>query len=336
IIAKAMSSGDDDFSLQVLRTQQSEILATNDIKDDVFINFNTSKISEHKFENEERLEIIPALAWISNKFTAGVQSTQRVKGMNAIIKSNVTSKTSLSELANVLDTLWYNAILVSRENVNVINLMKQKSENDFYENLEDFPATNNEEIISNLSAPTSRNLGNYSRAISTFNFMLDLNLMHQNSNIPYNVSKVLKSRHAYRVTNSLCKKAMSVGLNAGPIAMETLNKLLKNFIHKNSLNSNRYLLDNIVSNNREIQENKSYDLEESSEENLKENQENIDPSTVRDPIIKKRKGAPRVKCIKSSFEATNTQSNVIQEKAKRLCSHCKQPNHYAKTCTVDF
>ncbi|RIB23333.1 hypothetical protein C2G38_2032855 [Gigaspora rosea] len=129
---------------------------------------------------------------------------------------------------------------------------------------------------------------------------------------------------------------MSVGLNAGPIAMETLNKLLKNFIHKNSLNSNRYLLDNIVSNNREIQENKSYDLEESSEENLKENQENIDPSTVRDPIIKKRKGAPRVKCIKSSFEATNTQSNIAQEKAKSLCSRYKQPNHYAKTYTVYF
>ncbi|RIB00400.1 hypothetical protein C2G38_2304670 [Gigaspora rosea] len=129
---------------------------------------------------------------------------------------------------------------------------------------------------------------------------------------------------------------MSVGLNAGPVAMEILNKLLKNFIHKNSLNSNRHLSNNIVSNNREIQENESYNLEESSEENLEENQENIDPSAVRDPIIKKRKGAPRVKRIKSSFEATNTQSNVVQEKAKRLCSRCKQPNHYVKTCTVDF
>ncbi|RIB06923.1 hypothetical protein C2G38_2215891 [Gigaspora rosea] len=338
--------------------------------------------------------------------------------MNAIIKSNVTSKTSLSELANVLDSrlaresmfirydnwskihtqptnisvstqllpevdkwlseflippvlslqrseiaeaLWYNTILVSRENVNIINLMKQKSENDFYENLEDFPATNIEEIITNLSWEITRyrsahknyviifENGNHictclrlinhglfcryfakimtmsqiaafhilmvsqrwyldkqysksdmslrsllsiiyqnGRAISTFNFMPNLNLMHQNSNIPYNVSKVLKSRRAYGVTNGLCKKAI----------------------------------------------NESYDLEESSKKNLEENQENIDPSAVRDPIIKKRKGASRVKCIKSSFEATNTQSNVIQEKAKRLCSHCKQPNHYAKTCTV--
>ena len=43
-----------------------------------------------------------ALAWISNEFTSG-QSTQCVEGVNAIIKSNITSKTSLSELASVLD-----------------------------------------------------------------------------------------------------------------------------------------------------------------------------------------------------------------------------------------
>ncbi|CAG8805381.1 5754_t:CDS:2, partial [Gigaspora rosea] len=65
IIAKAMSSGDDNFGLQVLRTQQSEILATNDIEDDVFINFNASEISEHKFENEEQLEIIPSSTFSS-------------------------------------------------------------------------------------------------------------------------------------------------------------------------------------------------------------------------------------------------------------------------------
>ncbi|CAG8556172.1 11847_t:CDS:2 [Gigaspora rosea] len=60
-----MSGGNDDFSLQVLHTQQSEILAMNDIEDDVFINFNTSEISEHEFENEEQLEIIPGSTFSS-------------------------------------------------------------------------------------------------------------------------------------------------------------------------------------------------------------------------------------------------------------------------------
>ncbi|CAG8647596.1 16891_t:CDS:2, partial [Gigaspora rosea] len=198
-----ISSSDDDFGLQIFRTQQSEILAMNDIEDNVFINFNTSEISEHEFENKEWLEIF----------------------------------LYLDEQYSKLDMSLRSLLLIIYQN---------------------------------------------RRAISTFNFIPDLNLMHQNSNILYNVSKVLKSRHAYGVTNCLCKKAISAGF----IVMETLNKLLKNFIHKYSLS---YLFDNIVSNNtsREIQKNESDVLEESSEENLEENQKNIDPFAVHDTIIKK-------------------------------------------------
>ncbi|CAG8783038.1 24647_t:CDS:2, partial [Gigaspora rosea] len=45
-----------------------------------------------------------ALAWISSRFTAGVQSKQRVEGINGIIKTNLTNRTSLSKLASVLDS----------------------------------------------------------------------------------------------------------------------------------------------------------------------------------------------------------------------------------------
>ena len=55
------------FGLQVLCIQQSEILAMNNIENNMFINFNISEISEHEFENKEQLEIIPSSIFSSWK-----------------------------------------------------------------------------------------------------------------------------------------------------------------------------------------------------------------------------------------------------------------------------
>ncbi|CAG8807600.1 39602_t:CDS:2, partial [Gigaspora margarita] len=97
------------------------------------------------------------LAWISNRFTAGVQSIQRVEGVNATIKSSsiahvqpthiTASAQLLPERAKIAEALWYSAKLVSKESIN-ISLLQEQSMVDFYENLDDFPATNVNEIIS--------------------------------------------------------------------------------------------------------------------------------------------------------------------------------------------
>ncbi|CAG8532187.1 1799_t:CDS:1, partial [Scutellospora calospora] len=71
-------------------------------------------------------------------------------------------------------------------------------------------------------------------------------------------------------------------------------------------------------------------------DNDQENVISFDVSIVQDLVVKKRKGAPKVKRIKSSLETKKAQSNIRKKKATRLCSHCKQPNHYAKTCTVNL
>ncbi|CAG8483012.1 21015_t:CDS:2 [Racocetra persica] len=92
---------------------------------------------------------------------------------------------------------------------------------------------------------------------------------------------------------------MAVGLDVSVIAIKTLNKFLEDFIQQYSVNSDQQLVANTVA--REIQD----------DESSKDNQENIAPfdiSTVQNPITKKRKGAPRVKHIKSSLETKNIQS----------------------------
>ncbi|CAG8720615.1 23255_t:CDS:2, partial [Gigaspora rosea] len=146
-------------------------------------------------------------------------------------------------------------------------------------------------------------------AVLTSNSKLDFTFIYPSSGISFNTSKTFNTRRAYGITNGLCKKAMAVGLDAGLTAMETL------------------IIANTVAS------------ESQDEESSDDDQENIAPfdvSTVQNPMAKKKKGAPRVKRIKSSLEIKNTQSNTKKEKGTCLCSRCKQPNHYAKTCSVDL
>ncbi|CAG8796844.1 19884_t:CDS:2, partial [Racocetra fulgida] len=205
----------------------------------------------------------------------------------------------------IAEALWYSAILVSKESIN-ISLLQEKSEIDFYENLDNFPATNINEIISSLSTLSIQEIWKTTH----------LTLIYPDSGIAFNISNTLNNRRAYGVTNGLCKKAMAVGLDAGSAAMETLNKFLENFIQQYSV------VNTVLS---EIQDNELSDLDD---------QKNIAPfdvSSIQNPMIKKRKEAPRIKRIKSSLETKKIQSNTKKDKATRFCSHCKQPNHYAKT-----
>ncbi|KAF0454727.1 hypothetical protein F8M41_001556 [Gigaspora margarita] len=78
--------------------------------------------------------------------------------------------------------------------------------------------------------------------------------------------------------NGLCKKAISVGLEAGYTVMDILNKFLEDFIHKHSMN--QHMSTNVN------QDNTMYDNEL---DNLhdKENEIPFDVLTVHDPITKK-------------------------------------------------
>ncbi|CAG8640508.1 15236_t:CDS:1 [Gigaspora rosea] len=327
--------------------------------------------------------------------TASAQLLPEVDKWLAEFLSPLVLSLQRSEIA---EAFWYGALLVSKESIN-ISLSQEKSEIDFYKNLDDFPATNVNEIISSLSTLSIQEIWEITRyrashknyviilnngnhictylrrvnrglicryfakvmtvsqiaafhilmisrhwysdehyaisdetlisqlsityqngsATSILTFISDLTLMYPGSGISFNISKTLNNRRAYRVMNGRCKKAMAVGLDAGSAAMESLNKFLETFIWQYFMDSNQNL--DINTSSGEIQDNESC---ESSD--LDDNQENVilfDVSTVKDPMVKKRKGAPKAKRIKSSFETKNTQSNTKKEKATRFCSRYK-------------
>ena len=64
-------------------------------------------------------------------------------------------------------------------------------------------------------------------------------------NIPYErVYKSLNHRKEYVTANGLSKKAIQMGLDAGPSAIQELNSFMKNFITKHMPMSNQKLLQN--------------------------------------------------------------------------------------------
>ncbi|CAG8800101.1 2660_t:CDS:1, partial [Racocetra fulgida] len=85
-------------------------------------------------------------------------------------------------------------------------------------------------------------------AILTSNFIFNLDPIDSNSNVSFSVSKTLNTYRAYGITNSLCKKAINVRLDARPLAIETLNEFLKNFIRQYFMDSNQQSFINTVSN----------------------------------------------------------------------------------------
>ncbi|CAG8785513.1 9927_t:CDS:2, partial [Gigaspora margarita] len=283
------------------------------------------------------------------EFTAGVQSTQHVEGINRIIKSNITNRTSLSKLASVLDSqlarksmyihysnwsqayakpIYIPALAQLLPKVDkwlsefltppILSLQRVKIAEALY--LDDFPATKIDEVITNLSTlyiqevwETTRHRALYknfviilknilesqpsityknSSTILTSNFVSNSTLIYPSSSISFNASRILNTRHAYGITNGL----------------------------SNSVNFNQHLVTNTALN--EVQDNESSDSN-----NEQKNSIPFDVSKVQDLVVKRKKEAPKVKCIKSSHETTN----IRKEKAACLCSHYKQPNHYAKT-----
>ncbi|CAG8609746.1 15889_t:CDS:2, partial [Cetraspora pellucida] len=303
-----------------------------------------------------------------------VQSTQQVEGINGIIKSTLTNRTSLCELATQLfpeidkwlaqfltpsalsmqraeieKALWYSSILISKESINT-NFTQKYDGYDFFENLDNYSATSINEVADLLPVQEIWEVIRYQATNKNYVILYENGthiyghpvLVHKSMSTPihldYNIlfdtmSKTLDFCHAYGVANGLCKKAISVGLEASSDAMKILNNFLKNFIRQHSKSTNQHLFTNNVQNS--IQHNNELS-------NLDDDQDNtvfFDISTVYYLIIKRHKEAPSVKRIKSSSELQKSHSNsskVVKNKvtSTQLCSHCKQPNYYAKTCSA--
>ncbi|CAG8597282.1 8966_t:CDS:2 [Cetraspora pellucida] len=89
-----------------------------------------------------------------------------------------------------------------------------------------------------ISQSQSSIIYNNGSIIQTSDLMPNSTIIYLDFDISFNISETLNNQHAYGTTNGLCKKAINVGLDAGSIAIETLNKLLEKFIQQYSVNSN--------------------------------------------------------------------------------------------------
>ncbi|CAG8731339.1 4351_t:CDS:2, partial [Gigaspora margarita] len=285
---------------------RSDILNTNDIENK-FVNYNISDRNEHQnveFKDQEKLEIVFVNASCPKKTGKIKINSCYLEHCNYEIYPDTINFASyywqfsdeLAEFltapvlslqrAEIAEALWYSTKLVSKESI-TISLLQEQSEIDFYENLDDFLATNVNEIISSLPTLSiqeiwettryrashknylliSQPLITYKDGSATSNFISDLTLIYLSSGISFNISKTLNNCCAYGVMNGFCKKAIVVRLDAGSAAIETLNKFLEKFIQQYSVDSN-------------------------------DNQENVTPFdvfTIQDPAVKKRQEAPRVK-----------------------------------------
>jgi len=61
-----------------------------------------------------------------------------------------------------------------------------------------------------------------------------------------------------------------------------------------------------------------------------DDKENFDPSQVKNPIEKRRKGRPPVKRFKSSVESSQTKSK--KPTGQNKCGKCGDIGHYVPTC----
>ncbi|CAG8809174.1 23506_t:CDS:2, partial [Gigaspora margarita] len=119
------------------------------------------------------------------------------------------------------------------------------------------------------------------------------------------IHKSLNQRKEYVTANGLSKKAIQMGLDAGPSAIQELNNIIKNYIvryipkHNQEVtrrNPIRTLLDNLhnVENYSDVADDTdSNSIDDDNGSYSEENDENIDLSLIQNPIIRAKKAAGR-------------------------------------------
>ncbi|CAG8853960.1 25890_t:CDS:2, partial [Gigaspora margarita] len=147
--------------------------------------------------------------------------------------------------------------------------------------------------------------------ISTFQqqFFTDdkvfLEIPYKIPNISYkHVHKSLNQRKEYIKANGLSKKAIQMGLDAEPSALQEFNDFMKNFIKRHTL--------------------KRVSGQELTYKNVKKRKIlNLDPSLIQNPVVRLKRGAPHKTCFKGSQEL---KPKTLGQKPTE-CQQCHKPEH---------
>ncbi|CAG8855831.1 30852_t:CDS:1, partial [Gigaspora margarita] len=116
------------------KTSLSKLVSVLDshlAQESMYIRYNNWSIAHVQLTHiTASAQLLPEVdKWLAEFLTAPVLSLQRAK---------------------IAEALWYSTKLVFKKSIN-ISLPQEQSEVNFYEDLDDFPATNINEIISSLS-----------------------------------------------------------------------------------------------------------------------------------------------------------------------------------------
>ncbi|RIB18376.1 hypothetical protein C2G38_2036939 [Gigaspora rosea] len=148
------------------------------------------------------------------------------------------------------------------------------------------------------------------------------------------IHKSLNQCKEYVMANGLFKKAIQMGLDAGPFAIQEMHNIMENYIVRYTPKHNqevtrrnpRTLLDNShnVENYSDIaNDTNSNSIDDDYGSYSEENEENIDPSLIQNPIIRSKKGALRKSQFKGSQE-TNLKNKEQPKAAGRKPTECQQ------------
>ncbi|CAG8766844.1 3559_t:CDS:1, partial [Racocetra persica] len=184
-----------------------------------------------------------------------------------------------------------------------------------------------------------------------------LEILYNIVNIPYKrVYKSLNQQKKYVTANRLSKKAIQIGLDVGPSAIQELNSFMKDFITKHAPKNNQKLLrrnskeESSRRNPKRTLSAKTYNIQSSSDEsdccessdsNYNDNNEsysqdteNIDPLLIQNPIVYARKGAPHKTWFKGSQEIKqkNKEHQKTKEQKPTECQQCHKSGHNKAGC----
>ncbi|RIB15811.1 hypothetical protein C2G38_2039072 [Gigaspora rosea] len=123
------------------------------------------------------------------------------------------------------------------------------------------------------------------------------NLSFRLPNISFSdVHTKINHRKAYVTANSLSKKAIQTGIDAGPNAIKELESFMSSFISKYAPKSNKKM-------NRKRFERQLNDEDETTSNSSSSDKENF--IDIENPIVHSKRGAPRKKQLKGSNKLVN-------------------------------
>ncbi|CAG8625751.1 24141_t:CDS:2, partial [Gigaspora rosea] len=164
--------------------------------------------------------------------------------------------------------------------------------NTFIEDSVDMPAILIKELV-----PSTKVESIHSTKASIIIEQTFSNLSFRLPNISFSdVHTKINHRKAYVTANSLSKKAIQTGIDAGPNAIKELESFMSSFISKYAPKSNKKM-------NRKRFERQLNDEDETTSNSSSSDKENF--IDIENPIVHSKRGAPRKKQLKGSNKLVN-------------------------------